>query len=301
MVQNSRCGLPLPLTASFDCVAYTTRPADIPALPNMTLPEKNKRNVAIEAGNTKSIDYTRAYEAARATTAGVGALDVGAPLLPYFEYSDDEKAMLVRSSRLVDAVGPLPTYMVEYIVTEQIRVDAEETTEKARVEKERADKEKEKLKANMPIIGTMRKNNPRSISSALSAPVTIPAVFLMTMGHQIMLPLHWFSNNILRKANSNPHSVPMEWITAQQTTALVKPPRVQVVDLTKMAKLHGGEEAWKAMTPSIWEECSKNLMAALQQLSVPQDPNNPEPTQATEYALHANFSFLHSSTLLMIT
>ncbi|KAJ7900041.1 hypothetical protein B0H14DRAFT_2556285 [Mycena olivaceomarginata] len=59
-----------------------------------------------------------------------------------------------------------------------------------------------------------------------------------------------------------------------------------IIDVGKMANLHGDEDASTALT---WNQCSKNLLAALEKLSVAQDPENPQNTHASEYALHVQF------------
>ena len=114
MTTNSRCGLPLLLTATFDCDAHTTRPADRVS-PSLENEDKNSANVAIEASNKASIILTHAYAFARATPTGVGALDVGAPLLGLWGYTDMEKAMLLHSPELVAATGPLPLALTKLI------------------------------------------------------------------------------------------------------------------------------------------------------------------------------------------
>ncbi|KAJ7888983.1 hypothetical protein B0H13DRAFT_1888197 [Mycena leptocephala] len=124
MTQLSRCGLALPLDASFDCTAHTATPADIPALPNMTLAEKNKKNLRIEKSNTDSVAYTRAYERASATIAGVGALDVGAPMEPFYAYEGNEMDFMASSKDVVSAVGPLPSAESVLVLSNPVNISS---------------------------------------------------------------------------------------------------------------------------------------------------------------------------------
>ncbi|KAJ7491582.1 hypothetical protein B0H11DRAFT_1911844 [Mycena galericulata] len=99
MSATSRAGVLLPLPASFDLVAYSTRPNDIPAPSGMELDDKNAENCVIETHNKASILLTRAYARAKETSAGVGALDVGLPLKAMWAYTDEEKASLLHFHR----------------------------------------------------------------------------------------------------------------------------------------------------------------------------------------------------------
>jgi hypothetical protein len=239
----------------------------------MDLREKNKRNVLIETNNCTSIDHTRTYEAARATAAAVGTLDVGVKLEPFFEYTDEEKALLVHSKELVDAVGPLPVFLIQIIALERLKIARSEAAQKAKPEKERVELKREELS----ILGTMRMDNPQPFSFTRKRPIAIPHVFLMSLAHKVHLHLHWWSDNILRGAASNPNSVPTTSINGSEDV---------IIDVGKMANLHGDEDASTALT---WNQCSKNLLAALEKLSVAQDPENPQNTHASEYALHVQF------------
>lgn len=259
----------------------TTRPADIPTLPNTTFKQKNAFNVSFEKANDTSVTATRTYEAAVKLSSSAAG---GAPLTTFFEYSDREKKLLVSSRDLCDAVGPLPGFLIEYIAEQRLIAAETEADEKAKREQERVDKELEKLKASRPVIGNLTFKNPHPIASALNGPVIIPDIFLVTLAHKIRLPLHCWTDNNLRNAVGNPHTIPKEWIRAEQTSALQTPEKVQVVDVTKLTKIMGAEEVGVTLTPGSWRQASQNLLEAFRKLCPASDPNNPTASHATEYA-----------------
>jgi hypothetical protein len=233
MVQLSRSGHMLPLPANFDFLAYTTRPADIPELVGMQLLQKNMANVAVEKHNTQSLTLTWAYQAAATSTAGVGALDVGEPLRPLFEYSIDEKELLVSSKDLVNAVSPLPSSLRLYIASEQLKLARVEAAEKTKRNKEHVEKEAEKSKVNQDIRGTLLMSNPHPISSSMSSPISVPEIYLMLIKNQIYFPLHWWADKVLRGAMESPHTVPTTGIYASQTSKPVGAEKIRVVNVVK--------------------------------------------------------------------
>jgi hypothetical protein len=87
----------------------------------MSLCDKNADNCLVECANVTSLRLTRAYEAAAESPTGVGDLDVGARLQPFFSYSEEEMALFVASKDVVDASGPLPLYMTMWIAGQRWR------------------------------------------------------------------------------------------------------------------------------------------------------------------------------------
>ncbi|KAJ6516106.1 hypothetical protein C8R45DRAFT_231728 [Mycena sanguinolenta] len=300
----SKCGLLLPLPATFDFAAYMTRPADVAS--SLDLLEKNAENVRIEKANRASCTLTRAYQAAATSGAGVGSLDVGDKLCSFFAYSDEDKVLLVGDEKVVEATGPLPVAMQLWVAGERLKTAKAEAAEKAkrdkdradkdradkdRADKDRADKEAEKVKAARPIDGTMRMTAPHSISSVAAAAPSIPAVFKVSLFHKIFFPLHWWEDETLARAIGFPHSIPTEQITAVQTTVLVAPASVRVVNVSKALKELGEEQA-QNLTPGLWRQASVNQLQALKPPCpsiVPGDPNPPGPTYASEYEKHVLF------------
>ncbi|KAK7034248.1 hypothetical protein R3P38DRAFT_2772341 [Favolaschia claudopus] len=278
--QLSRCGQPLPLPANFDCVAYTQIPPSIPPLPNMTLREKNKANTAFEKRNEESVAMTRSFERARASSAGVGSVDVGPPLVALYEYSDSDIELMASSKELVDAVGPLPISVTLKLAEIRLKI-VKDTSEKSRREKE---------KSPVSTIGTLVMQNPVEYSSVLSEDVHIPNIFLETVNQKLWLPLHWWMDAILRDADRDPQSVPSTTCTPSQTSPTTKPVKVQVIDFEKMITKHGGLDYGTTLTPSKWRQCARNLLKAVTQLCS-SDPTAITP--ATELSKHLKFFTLN--------
>ncbi|KAJ7090845.1 hypothetical protein B0H15DRAFT_800091 [Mycena belliarum] len=276
---TSRSGIPLPLPPTFDCDTYATRPVDNPAPAGMELEDKNAANVVIEMDNKASIALTRAYAAALATTAGVGALDVGAPLKGLWTYTDDEKAALLHSPEYVAAVGPLPLALLKLIAQHRAAIGVQR-------EKERAEKEAEKVKtAN--LLGSMVYTNAHDVTPLLRQSVVIPTIFLVSLRHKVYFPLHWWTDSLLRKAAESPHTICKEFSRAEQSASYSIGERVQVVDVTKCAKLFDGEDESKSLTPSLWRQAANNLLSAFKQLCPAVDPTDPHTRNyASEFAAH---------------
>ncbi|KAJ6627808.1 hypothetical protein B0H10DRAFT_2209937 [Mycena sp. CBHHK59/15] len=262
-------------------------PADIAPLHNMELQEKNVKNLHVEKNNNASIMLMHVYEAAHATAAGVGNLNVGSALEPFFSYTDEEKALMVSSKELVDVVGPLPIFLIQHIAMECLKITRAEADEKVT-----CDKEAEKLKANQSIMGMLLMSNPHAISSVLSGPANIPPIFSVSLRHQVYFPLHWWTDKVLGEAVEFPHTVPKESICAAQTSVLVTPECMHVVNVAKVTKIFRGEEISSALSTSLWHQVSRNLLTAYQHLCPVVDPNNPSSpchTYASEYNLHIVF------------
>jgi hypothetical protein len=85
--QISACGLPLSLPADFDFRSYRKTPTELVAPDDTSLHEKSADNCLMERANDASLRLTRAYEAAAGSSAGVGDLDVGTHLQPFFSYT----------------------------------------------------------------------------------------------------------------------------------------------------------------------------------------------------------------------
>ncbi|KAJ7644176.1 hypothetical protein FB45DRAFT_861630 [Roridomyces roridus] len=280
----SRCGLNLPLPPDFDLVAYTTRPADTPSPPNMTLAQRNRENCEIERKNNDSAALTRAYEHARGSTAGVGALDVGPPMLSFYEYPDEDIELLAASPSLVTSSGPIPQYIALQIAKANLKATQEVILEREKREKEKS--ELEKARADVSGLGTRVMLNPVAFSAVLVQDVQVPSLFVETINQRLWPPLHWWADSILLSAERDPQTIPTIMHTPLQSSPLVKPIKVQVIDFAKMTARYGGISDTNTLSPSLWRQCARNLLRAVTTIS------SKEPTAitpATELAKHLQF------------
>ncbi|KAJ6607493.1 hypothetical protein B0H10DRAFT_1956199 [Mycena sp. CBHHK59/15] len=239
MATASRCGEPLPLRADFNY--------DVPCrhcAPAEYVSERAKQT-QYPHGKRKQREYrfTCAYQQAALSSTIPAGLDVGPLLHSFFAYSQRNLKMLVFSKEFVDSVAPLPMYLVDHIVEERFAKAEADSAEKEKREKEHLTKEAEKAKANHSIIGTLTMKHPHTISPSLKSPIIIPKVYLMSVHHGLTLPLHWWSDDVLRDAAENPTAIPTNPIKAEQTSELVKPEKINAVHMVKAEKLLGAEKA----------------------------------------------------------
>ncbi|KAJ7700733.1 hypothetical protein B0H17DRAFT_1128597 [Mycena rosella] len=244
-----------PLPSRLPSTAPRMQNAQLPVLLKSTWKSKIRM---LEAANKTSITQTC-----------VGTLDVRAPLKVMWVYSEDEVAQLIHAPELLAAVGPLPLYLLKVIT--QHKTATALLHEKERVAKEAA-------KAMPVLLGSMKFTHTHE-------KVVIPTIFLVSVRHWI--PLHWWTDCLLRKANENPHIIEKVWSCVEQATSYAAGEKVHVVDITKSAKHFEGEDKLKALTPSLWRQASTNLLACFKDLCPPIDPNNPDTHNfASDYALH---------------
>ncbi|KAJ7431966.1 hypothetical protein B0H11DRAFT_1941109 [Mycena galericulata] len=283
MSATSRAGVLLPLPTSFDLVAYSTRPNDIPAPSGMELDDKNAENCVIETHNKASILLTRAYARAKETSAGVGALDVGLPLKAMWAYTDEEKASLLHCPEYVAATGPLPRSLVKFIATCRAAAAVEK-------EKDRLEKEAEKARSNKPLLGSLVFTKPHTVTPILKQQVTIPGIYLVSVRLRVHIPLHWWTDKNIRLASSSPHTIAKEYARSEQTATFELSQRVQVMDVAKNAKIFGGEDERAGLSPVLWLQASGNQLSAYKDVCAAVDPNDPTTRNfASEYAAHILF------------
>ncbi|KAF8196247.1 hypothetical protein K438DRAFT_1934028 [Mycena galopus ATCC 62051] len=230
MTQNSHAGLPMPLPDNFDCDAHMARPADIGPPAALSPTDLNAWNRTVEANNATSIQQMLAFKMTRATIAGIGALDVGAPLQPLYAYSDALKKMFLHSKEFVDATGPLPSSLFQWLAMERIKAAEDDVAEKTK-------REQEKAKTMGPSLGTLIMSKPVSFSSVVDNEVEIPKVFLVSLGQKIYPPLQWWKSSILRAAIESPHSLPMTSVRIAQGTSVIK---LDVLKCDELTTLHSG-------------------------------------------------------------
>ncbi|KAJ7355814.1 hypothetical protein DFH08DRAFT_933612 [Mycena albidolilacea] len=274
--RTSACGLPLPLATDFDFRAYRKTPAELIAPDDMSLREKNADNCLVERANDASLRLTRAYEAAAGSSAGVGDLDVGARLQPFFSYSEEEKALLVASKDVVEASGPLPLFMTMWIAGQRVLVAKGEAEEKKKRDESKANPAGQMLKGAMPAGPTHR------ISSLATSDVELPNAFLGCLVQKMPIPLHWWTNSNLRKVNDNPHWLPWKELT-------IEGKKLVIIMTDKAEKIVGdADDEFKSLTPGKWREASINFARALRIVSqeVPADAPAGWSNPAIEYEKH---------------
>ncbi|KAJ7602675.1 hypothetical protein FB45DRAFT_883021 [Roridomyces roridus] len=250
----------------------------------MTLAQRNRENCEIERKNNDSAALTRAYERARGSTAGVGALDVGPPMLSFYKYPDEDTELLAASPSLVTSSGPIPQYIALQIAKANLKATQEVILEREKREKEKS--ELEKARADVSGLGTRVMLNPVAFSAVLVQDVQVPSLFVETINQRLWPPLHWWADSILLSAERDPQTIPTVMHTPLQSSPLVKPIKVQVIDFAKMTARYGGISDTNTLSPSLWRQCARNLLRAVTTIS------SKEPTAitpATELAKHLQF------------
>ncbi|KAF8218285.1 hypothetical protein K438DRAFT_23041 [Mycena galopus ATCC 62051] len=139
----------------------------------------------------------------------------------------------------------------------------------------------EKAQSALPIFGTLVMSNPRPISSATLASVIIPDLWHLSLGNKIYFPIHWWSNEILRKAIDYPHTFP---------TTPLSDKHISVLHVDKVMRELGDEDI-SCVTPTLWQQASHNQLQSLKQLCPSIPPSDPAfaPTYASEYEKHVAF------------
>ncbi|KAJ7176702.1 hypothetical protein C8R46DRAFT_1245622 [Mycena filopes] len=287
MAAISVAGVPLPLGDDFDFAAYMTRPADTSPPVSFDLEEINAENVAREKKNKASVKLTRAYSAAKAASTLAAGQDVGEPLLAFYEYTQEDRRLMVADRDVCAAVGPLPQFMILWIGTQRMNAQTARESDKDKREAERAALAAEKTKAVRPIFGTLTLQNPHAMSSYDATGIVIPSIYHLSLHHKIYFPFHWWADKYIKHATDNPHMIPTRSITAEQASALVAPQQVSVVDVAKLAETFGAEEL-KVLTPGLWRQAAKNMLDSFTLLCPAVVPGDPllAHTHASEFAQH---------------
>ncbi|KAJ6468923.1 hypothetical protein C8R45DRAFT_938105 [Mycena sanguinolenta] len=271
----SRCGLPLPLPATFATDAHMARPADVAPAPHWDLSDINKVNVRIERDNKASIAVTEAYAAARNSPNSVGALDVGDNLKPFFAYTDEDTELLVKITGVAEATGLLPTFMTLWIAAQRLKIARTDAEKKEQREMERA-------RAARPMCGSVTMGPLHRISSTSDALVPIPECYENSLCLKIYFPLHCWIDKQLQAIADQPHSIPKTDVGETRLT---------VVDVAKAERTLGTDD-FSALTPGLWRQASVNQLRAFENICaapVPGDPNSPVTSYAIEYKKHIQF------------
>ncbi|KAJ6469721.1 hypothetical protein C8R47DRAFT_765616 [Mycena vitilis] len=278
MVSTSRAGCPLPLPEDFDFAAHMRRPLNVVPPSDHELDDINAENCRRETSNKLSLSQTRAYAAAKNSPAGVGALDVGAPLQAYFAYSDHYRELLVTSEAIEKSSGPLPFFVL-------MEIEGERTKRKNLSESARAQRDQDRTVRDLPAhpaLGTMVMTNPRPVSSTISGAPVIPDLWLTSLRNRVIFPLNFWSDTNLNAANDFPHNYP--------SMQLHNAPGVMVLNVAKAIALMGDESTAK-LSPGLWRQCSINNLAAWEILCPKVSRDDPAfvPTPASEYKEHVSY------------
>ncbi|KAJ6448483.1 hypothetical protein C8R45DRAFT_1115253 [Mycena sanguinolenta] len=288
MASLSNLGIPFPIPADHDFAPWMKKPNDVVPPDGMDLKSRNEDNSAMEIHNRESLRATRYFISVVDKTG----LDVGLALLPYWLYSAADIELMVKSTRICDAVGPLPTYLCLLIETSRFRRAEADEDEKRDREKERADREKfraEKEKAkSTPVIGNMLMTAPVVRTPGLRAPVVVPQTILLTVFHRLNPPLNWFTDDRLRFADKCGHELGTKGFTPLATLLNPAPVKVTVLDMAKMIVMWDTDESHSCLSALSWIEATLNFQATLDELSpLPSDP--PFHTFAGEFRKHRTF------------
>jgi hypothetical protein len=169
--------------------------------------------------------------------------------------------------------------MTMWIAGQRVRVAKGEAEEK---------KKRDELKANpagQPLKGAMPAGPTHRISSLATSEIELPRAFLGCLVQKMPIPLHWWTNSNLRKANDNPHWLPWRELTLESK-------KILIIETAKAEKILGdADDEFKNLTPGKWREASINFARALHIVSqeVPADAPTGWSNPAIEYEQHVQF------------
>lgn len=136
--------------------------------------------------------------------------DVGPQMRAFYDYLKHEWTAMARSDELFKQVGPVPVFI-------QVGLDKI--------------KEEEKLKG---VAGLLVMKNPISHTARQRAEVAVPPVICHTTACGINIPLHFFLNMNLEKANFQIANLHTKMITPQPSTDNPSPYKLLVFNMPKM-------------------------------------------------------------------
>ncbi|KAJ7796363.1 hypothetical protein B0H14DRAFT_2620047 [Mycena olivaceomarginata] len=236
---TSACGLPLPLPADFDFRAYRKMPTEFVAPDNMSLHKKNMDNWLWNVPTTRacvSLEHTRRLPD---------------PLLRFFSYSEEEKVLLVASKDVVDAFGLLLLYMTMWIAGQHVLATNGKAEEKKKHNKLKVNPAGQALKGAVPAGPT------HHILSLLTSEVELLRAFLGYLVQKMPIPLHWWTNGNLTKANNNPHWLPWRELT-------IEGKKILIIETGKVEGILGdAEDKFKNLTLGKWCKASINFTCTL--------------------------------------
>ncbi|KAJ7130514.1 hypothetical protein C8R44DRAFT_732029 [Mycena epipterygia] len=250
MPVTSRCGLDLPLDATFDYASWRKQPAEQPIPVDMDLQERKQHNHNAQMSNRISIRATRAYE----DTVAAGIIpptttDIGKKLVPYYAYTPAELERMVGSEAFcTQVVAPIPPKLMEYIL--------EERNKRGKAADKKREEEKAAIEKGSDLQGSMVMSNITHINTLTRPIVTTPDSLLTAIKYRMHPSL--FS------------------------------PEKSVLDVAKLKTLWGLDDTTEGVSILNWINTSDNFVAALVVLSAKPDNTNPF-SYATEMKNHFDF------------
>ncbi|KAF9016804.1 hypothetical protein BDZ89DRAFT_396097 [Hymenopellis radicata] len=247
---NAACFAPLPNDFDFDA-----RCEPPPFIKHLQIPDvvRHRLNVVAEKHNLVSVAQTRICQYDRHSNA---ALDVGPPLMAYYDYGDEEiKEMVTASEEYILQVGPLPTFVRSIVQKERFR----------RRNEEQAAKELRKKKdGNSAPMEHYWVPDPTIVLDKFGhAKSPIPQVYLQSVCAGIVPDIHFWTEGKLDLVLSKRHHL----ITKELTLgAESDAEEVTVVDLAEMHKKWGTDEDWTCITAMGYVQALQNLLTAVKKL-----------------------------------
>ncbi|KAJ6482624.1 hypothetical protein C8R45DRAFT_932227 [Mycena sanguinolenta] len=209
-------GIVAPIPGSFDFVAWMNPPpAKDPT--GRTLRIRNRHNLSAELANEVSIDQTLNCRDDRSKYP-----DVGAVLVFFYGYTQDDMTDMINSETLCADVGPIPAF---------IRVEVERARRKRsdRVEAEKSEKTK-----GRPLKGSMVLSNPIVRVPGQRETVVVPLVVQQSVLQKLYVPLSWFTDRRLQMLEHQLDELPTLKFWPQPTLEIPNPDKVLVLDVKKM-------------------------------------------------------------------
>jgi hypothetical protein len=257
MATIGNAGVPIPIPDNFDFAAWLIAPASRPH-DGIALRIRNRENVTIEEHNDDS-----KFKTIRCRDDRSNHPDVGLRLLPFYDYLTSEWSMMAKSEEFAKSVGPIPIY---------VRIGLDKI------------KEKEKTKG---LEGSMVIKKPIIRNPGQRSKIAVPRVVCQSMACGIKLPLHFFLDCNLEKANYNIADLYTKLLTPEATSDNPNPHKVLVFDMTKMVDEWGDDDTSSRFTALKWLQASANLLRTLETMSEAAVVN--KPTYHSEYKKHHGF------------
>jgi hypothetical protein len=157
----------------------------------------------------------------------------------------------VASKDVVDAFGLLLLYMTMWIAGQRVLATNGKAEEKKTHNKLKVNPAGQALKGAVPAGPT------HHISSLLTSEVELLRAFLGYLVQKMPIPLHWWTNGNLTKANNNPHWLPWRELT-------IEGKKILIIETGKVKKILGdAEDEFKNLTLGKWCKASINFACTL--------------------------------------